>query len=59
MPKVLRMYYPSQMKFPEETAIDSRRTFKEFEKNFCAQNKLVILSKYKASVIEKYSEGYL
>ena len=48
------MYYTSQMKFPEETAVDSRRTFKEFKKNFCAKNKPVILSKYKASVIEKY-----
>ena len=44
MPKVLRMYYTSQMKFPEETAVDSRRTFKEFKKNFSAKNKSVILS---------------
>ena len=59
MPKVLRMYYTSHMMFPEEIAVDSRRKFKEFKKNFCAKNKSVILTKYKASVVEKYSEGYL
>ena len=59
MPKVLRMYYTSHMMFPEEIAVDSRRKFKEFKKIFCAKNKSVILTKYKASVIEKYSEGYL
>ena len=47
------------MMFPEEIAVDSRRKFKEFKKIFCAKNKSVILTKYKASVIEKYSEGYL
>ena len=59
MPKVLRMYYTSHMMFPEVIAVDSSRKLKEFKKNFCAKNKSVILTKYKASVIEKYSEGYL